>query len=637
MLFFQLALLLGYLYAHWLHTRRARTQALTHIGLLALSLVSLPILPGVWWKTAGGPPSLRILALLAITVGAPYFLLASTSPLLQSWYARTHKHGFPYRLFALSNLCSMLALLSYPLLIEPNIATRAQGYVWSAAYALFAIACSITAWRACNHPALTLEPEVAPLQAPATTLSTRFLWLALSASASLLLLAITNHLTQDVASIPFLWILPLAVYLLTFIICFEAPRFYRRAVFVPLLPPALGVIAYSLVHAVDIEIRMMIALLGAALFVCCMACHGELVRLKPDPKHLTGFYLTISVGGAVGGLFVGMVAPNVFNAYYELPLSLLICAFTLGWIYCRDSLQLRPTFKYAAIFALAVAIGYDVFYLGGAMRNMTHGYVLAERNFYGQLRVLDEGDPSIQHDASRTLMHGAINHGVQFLAAEYRRSPVTYFCPETGIGRAMRATEGAPRHLGVLGLGCGTLAAYSKAGDSLRIYEINPQVIEIANHQFTYLADSPAKVSVALGDGRLSLEAERSQQFDVLVMDAFSGDSVPVHLLTVEAFQTYFRHLKSNGILAVNVTNRFLDLNPVIERAATAMHKVALTYSTAEADDNFLCYGCDWALIMDRDTLNAHLGLGVGATELKPYKSFRTWTDDFSTMYGILK
>ena len=275
--------------------------------------------------------------------------------------------------------------------------------------------------------------------------------------------------------------------------------------------------------------------------------------------------------------------------------------------------------------------------LAGLMKQMVAGYRVVARNFYGLLRVYDDGDPRIDENASRKLVHGIINHGQQMLREEYRRLPVTYFCPDSGIGRGMRSQEGPPRRIGILGLGCGTLAAYGKAGDTLRIYEINPLVLDIARSEFTYLKDTPAKVEVAIGDGRLLLDAEPSQQFDMLVMDAFSGDSVPVHLITLEAFRTYFRHLKPNGILAVNISNKYLNLEPVMERAADALGKTALVYHWEPPEDQFLCFGCSWTLIMDRATLAAHPELQHDAKALTRDRPFRVWTDDFSNMFSILK
>ena len=657
MLFFQVVLLLGYLYAHWLHEKLApRRQAIAHIAALVVSFAALPMLPNPGWKTAGvAHPSLTILALLAVTLGLPYFLLSSTSPLLQAWYARTHREGMPYRLFALSNFASMLALLSYPFVVEPNLPTRMQGWVWSVAYVSFAALCGVTAWRSSTHAAApqatAREDGSAADCSPAWTV--RLLWLGLAASASVLLLAVTNHLTQDVAAIPFLWILPLAVYLLSFIVCFESPRFYQRAAFLPLMGLALAFMAYRLwpwrtsfdppwlSHLTHMPIRWVIAAFAVGLFACCMVCHGELARLKPHPRYLTGFYVTVSLGGAMGGLFVGLVAPNLFRAYYEFPIGLGLCAAVAFLVLARGLWRLAggalwawPRLGIAAL--VLVLCGYLVC-LRVVMRETVEGYRLVARNFYGLLRVEDEGNPRMDDDANRKLVHGTINHGEQFLREPLRHQPVTYFCPQSGIGLAMQAQEGPPRRIGILGLGCGTLAAYGRKGDTLRIYEINPLVLDIARSEFTYLRDTPARVEVALGDGRLLLESEPSQQFDLLVMDAFSGDSVPVHLITREAFRTYFRHLKAGGILAVNVTNTYLDLRPVMERAAAAFGKVALVYDYTPEENDSVCFVSSWALVMDGATAAAHSGLQRAGTVLRQDRPFRVWTDDFSNMFSILR
>jgi hypothetical protein len=653
MLFFQVVLLLGYLYAHWLHEKLApRRQAIAHIAALAVSIAALPILPNPAWKSAGvAHPSLNILALLAVTVGLPYFLLSSTSPLLQAWYARTHREGMPYRLFALSNFASMLALLSYPFLVEPNLPARMQGWVWSAAYLCFAALCGTTAWRssadagASQAAACANDPTVDG--APAWTL--RLLWLGLAASASVLLLAVTNHLTQDVAAIPFLWILPLAVYLLSFIVCFESPRLYQRAVFLPLMGAALAFMAYRLWPwrtsfdapwigpLAHMPIRWVIAAFAVGLFACCMVCHGELARLKPHPRYLTGFYVTVSLGGAMGGLFVGLLAPNLFRAYYEFPIGLGLCAAVAFLVLARGMWRVAGLWPRLGTAALAVVLCGYLGCLGVVMQEMVEGYRVVARNFYGLLRVEDEGNPLVDDDANRKLVHGTINHGEQFAREPYRRQPVTYFCPQSGVGRAMQAQEGPPRRIGILGLGCGTLAAYGRPGDTLRIYEINPLVLDIARSEFTYLRDTPARVEVALGDGRLVLESEPSLQFDLLVMDAFSGDSVPVHLITREAFRTYFRHLKPGGILAVNVTNTYLDLRPVMERAAAAFGKVALVYDFAPDENEPRCFVSSWALVMDSATADAHPDLEKAGRVLRQERPFRMWTDDFSNMFSILR
>ena len=642
MLFFQVVLLLGYVYAHWLHSKLApRKQAAIHAAALALSLATLPILPNALWKsTAVGLASLRILGLLAVTVGLPYFLLSSTSPLLQAWYARTHKGAVPYRLFALSNFASMLALVSYPLLVEPHLSSRTQALVWSAAYVGFAVLCAVVAWRNLKLQAAGVAVLPIPEESsePAPGWGVRLLWLGLAASASILLLAVTTHITEDVAAIPFLWILPLAAYLLSFILCFDAPYYYQRLLFVPLAAACLVAVAWQLAPSdSSLPARTAIALFVGSLFVCSMVCHGELARLKPHPRHLTGFYVTVALGGALGGIFVGLVAPNVFNFEYEFPLGLGLAATVWFLVFLREFWKPSTLVARAGMAAAAVLLcGYFV-YLGSNVREMVSGYRVVARNFYGQLRVSQEGDPAIDLDACRKLLHGVVNHGEQMLRPEYRYRPITYFCPDSGIGRAMRALEGAPRRIGILGLGCGTLAAYGKAGDTLRIYEINPLVLDIARSEFTYLRDTPARVELALGDGRLLLESEPSQRFDLLVMDAFSGDSVPVHLITREALATYFRHLKPNGILAVNISNRYLNLEPVMAAGAAAFRKQAVVYEFDPPAADFLCFTSTWALIMDQATAAAHPELLAGARVLEPDPGFRAWTDDFSNLLGILK
>ena len=642
MLFFQSVLLLGYVYAHWLYHRvRGRGQTRLHSALLAASLLALPVLPNPRWRTAAAvDPSWRILALLAITIGLPYFLLSSTSPLLQACYAKTHKRAMPYRLFALSNLASMLALLSYPVLVEPNLAVRTQAAIWSTGYGVFAVLCAVAAWSATRGArvdegvrptAETTGREAGP------TLGDRILWTAFAACATILLLAVTTHLTQDVAAIPFLWILPLSTYLLTFILCFESPRVYRREIFLPLLALAIAFMAYQLYpFRTSMEIRPQIALLALSLLVCCMVCHGEVVRRRPAPQQLTSFYVSISLGGALGGIFVGLVAPRLFNGYYEFHLGLALCAALAALTLWYTAARYRPRPQLLAKLALAAGLCGYLVALGLVFRASFKPYRYVSRNFYAQLRVHDDGDPKTDRDARRTLIHGTINHGRQMLRAEYSCLPVSYFCPESGIGRAMSALEGAPRRIGILGLGCGTLAAYGRPGDTIRIYEINPQVMEIARSQFTYLKDTQARLELALGDARLVLESEPSQQFDVLVMDAFSGDSVPVHLITREAFGNYFRHLKPNGIVAVNVSNSYLNLQPVMAAAAAEFGKVALLYEFYADEEDFLCFDCSWVLIMDRNTAEAHPALEKAGEVLKPRPGFRTWTDDFSNLFGIL-
>jgi SAM-dependent methyltransferase len=630
MLFFQMALLLGYLYAHWLHEQPARRQAAIHSVLLLVSLAVLPIMPSAAWKPAGAArdPLLLILGLLTVTIGLPYFILSTSSPLLQAWYAR-QAGSVPYRLFALSNLASMLALLTYPVLIEPNLAVKTQSYVWSTAYLLFAVSCALTAWLSARSENKAAAP--APERAPAPAWPLRLLWTALAACASTLLLAVTTFITQDIAAIPFLWILPLSVYLLSFILCFESSRLYRREWYLPAFVAALACFAYYLwPGSARSHMPLTIGLITLSLFACCMVCHGELARLRPHPSRLTGFYLGVSVGGALGGLFVGLAAPNLFNAYYEFPIGASVCAALVALILIRQGL--RPLTR---AFLATAAIAYMIL-LGVMTRQTVAGYRVVTRNFYGELRVVDEGTDD-DEDADRKLLHGRINHGIQMRDPQYRRTPVAYFCPPSGIGHVMASRPaGTPWRVGILGLGAGALAPYGQPGDTFRIYEINPQVLELAQSQFTYLKDTPAKIEVALGDGRLVLENEPTRQFDLLVMDAFSGDSVPVHLITREAFASYFRHLKPGGVLVLNISNRYLDLEPVMERAAHYFGRTCLIFDyTAKDDDEFFCSSSSWAVLVNPgQPLPESLKSG---RVLQPRPGFRIWTDDFSNMFSILR
>ena len=643
MLFFQMALLLGYLYAHALvRYLRPRTQMLVHAGLLLLSALALPVYPSTAWKPLGGEdPTLRILGLLAVTVGLPYFLLSTTGPLLQAWYARRFQGAMPYRLYALSNAGSMFALLSYPVLFEPVFTTHQQAWMWSAAYGVFVVLCGVTAIG--SGPGARGQGPGASSASPGAhavppSAKKYLIWLLLPAVASLLLLAITNHLSQNVAAIPFLWVLPLSIYLLTFILCFEGSGWYRRNPYLQLLAVALGSMAYAL--SVDstgsVPIRVMVPLFTMGLFTCCMVCHGELARLKPDPRYLTHFYVMIAAGGALGGLLVGLVAPRLFNAIYEMPLGLVACAVLVLWVLRQDA-EIKwfqhwrqPAPIVAAVLTVALAV-----FVGLQIRNSVRGSRELVRNFYGSLRVRDSG-PATQLDATRTLTHGTINHGEQFLNPARRDLPTTYYGPDTGVGLAIREKEKTRAiRVGVIGLGTGTLAAYGRPGDYYRFYEINPLVLRLAHTEFTFLGDSKAKVDVAMGDARLSLERESPENFDVLAVDAFSSDSIPVHLLTLEAIQVYFRHLRPDGVLAVHISNRYLDLEPVLAGETRATGKIARMVDTDD-DDTQDVFGATWVL-MTSPASGFHGEELNHSAEIGSQRTVRLWTDDYSNLFRILK
>jgi len=636
MLFFQAGLLAGYLYAHAL-TRflRPRQQAFVHSLLILVSIAALPILPNVRWQPPPGvDPTWRVFAVLASAVGLPYALLSSTSPLLQSWYSAANKGELPYRYFALSNAGSLAALLAYPVSVEPFLAGHAQAWFWSAAYFLFALLCIVTAGIASRSvsPAASAAAETPADRLPRSTVS---LWLALAASASALLLTVTNLLTQNIAPMPLLWVAPLSIYLLTFILCFESDFWYRRWFFLPLLPFALGWLAAHTETINTSDVKRVVPLICASLFVCCMACHGELARLKPRVQHLTSFYLSLAVGGALGGVFVALLAPHVFPAVYEYPISYLACAFLMLWVFWRERQPWWHRQIPRAIWCAAAAGSVLLTFYGARETWLELRYsVVKARNFYGALLVED-----LQEDEYkiRELSHGTITHGLQILEPRLRHVPTTYYGRESGVGLAWRVLEThGPLKVGVLGLGTGTIAAYGRADDMLRFYDLNPLVIGIARKDFTFLGDSPAHIDIVLGDARLSMAREAPQHFDLLVIDAFAGDSIPVHLLTRQAFDIYWSHLKPDGVLAVHVSNHYLDLAPIVELDSKARSLPAWKVEN-DADDSLQVYESTYVLVSRRAGFFEDPLLNDRLAGIAIPKNVQPWTDDFTSLWRILK
>lgn len=638
MLFFQSALLGGYLYSHWTtHRLASRAQTTLHIVLMLASLAVLPVIPGEAWKPTGiENPTFRILALLAATVGIPYLLLSTTGPLIQAWYARAFPGASPYRLFALSNIGSMLALLGYPVMVEPLLPTRQQAVLWSGAYVLFVVLCSICAWKSRDLQSTGLESTSSEPNAEPPQTGQWLLWVGLAACASALLLAVTTHLTQDVAPIPFLWVLPLSLYLLSFILTFDSSGWYSRTWYLPLVAAALGAMAWAMHEDVELHIASKVAIYAAGLFFCCMTCHGELAASKPHPRFLTGFYLMISIGGALGGLFVGIVSPYFFNQYLELHVGMVACALLVLFSHYRD--RQSPLHLSKGGWGWVLAVGGTLILtvvLGRMVQQSSKDYRLIVRNFYGEMRTADYGTPE-ERDWARKLTHGVINHGEQYLHPARAREASSYFGPTTGVARAIYAKDrDKPQRVGITGLGAGVMITYSRAQDYYRIYEINPLVIEVAKKEFTFIKDCPGKLDLVLGDARLSLEREQPQNFDVLHMDAFSSDSVPVHLLTREAFQVYFRHLKPDGILVMHISNRYLNLEPVVARVAESLGK-ASAFVSDPGDEDLGFYGTDMVLVANN---KESLAKGDLKNFSPPRKNPKVllWTDDYSNLFRIVK
>ena len=629
MLFFQMVLLAGYAYAHATNAKLApRAQAVLHTVLLAASLLVLPILPAEHWKPVGGEePISRILAVLAATVGLPYLLLAATSPLLQAWFTRARPGADPYRLFAVSNLASLLALVGYPFAVEPVFGNVEQALGWSGLYAVFAVLCAGLAWFSQRGAEEKKAQEQEPGKKPAR--GDYALWLGLSMTGSALLLAVTNHVTQNVASIPLLWIVPLTLYLLTFIVAFEGRGLYRTRVFwIPVLLSigAMAFLVQDTVYQFDLGVQLGVWLSG--LFLGCLFCHGEIYRMRPAPQHLTAFYLAISAGGALGGLLVAVIAPLVFNGFYELSIALvalaMLAAMRFGSLH-----MLARLLSLGLLLAAGASTVYD------AMR-FQRNTILQERSFYGVLRVKEWDAGNSNH--SRRLIHGVIMHGEQYFAPERRRIPTTYYQHSSGVGVAILARQArGPVRVGGIGLGAGTIAAYGRKGDVFRFYDINPQVVQIARTQFTFLADSGASIDIELGDARLTLEREPAQNFDVLAVDAFSSDSIPVHLITREALGVYLRHVKPDGIVAFHVSNRFLDLIPVVARLAQEHGVHAVLIADKDKDDDDDKTTSDWVLVSRSKAALEAPGIAAAAEAPDEKPGWRTWTDDYSNLVQILK
>ncbi len=640
LLFFQLVLLAGYLYAYLaIRYLKPKQQFWVHAGLLAVGLATLPIIPSPVFKaTGGGDPTARILLLLAATVGLPYTLLSATSPLLQAWYVRARRGAVPYRLFALSNFGSMLALLSYPTLVEPRMALHRQAVVWSWGFAAFAAVCVVAAWRSKDGVDVA---RVDGRDAAAPTLADKFLWIGLAACASILLLAVTSHLTQNVAPIPLLWVVPLSLYLLSFILCFESDKLYPRWLFLPLLAVALGVFTWGItLYENNVPIKRLIPALCGALFVCCMVCHGELSRRRPHPRYLTQFYLMVSVGGAVGGLFVAFVSPRLFRDYLELPAAMVGCAALVTWVlWRRRSGELRPLWMRAGL--VLATVGFAG-YLGYTDIKKDRRYVRSLRNFYGVMHVRDDAADEYGVPAERVLVHGTIDHGTQLKEDLKGRITTSYFGYTSGINRAIRGLrkERGALRLGILGLGAGVTATLANRGDTLHYYEINSLVPDVASHQFGFLKGCPAQVQILMGDARLVLEQIPSENLDFLAMDAFSSDAVPMHLLTREAFQLYSRHLKPDGVLAVHISNRYLDLKPVVAQGMSDMGWHGRVIEDDGVDQPYYT-GTTWAILSANEKFfDTSYFQGDGSSIIKPLlpkPGFQGWTDDFSNIITIIK
>ncbi len=643
--FFQTVLLGGYLYAHLLVTRLTpRLQAAVHAVVLAVAaLLCLPPLPAAGWAPEGGEaPAGWILLTLLVTLGPGFFALAATTPLVSAWVARgvgreATGQAPPdvYRLYALSNAGSLIGLLLYPLLLEPLLGLVGQARLWSGGFLILATVTILAGLLSARGQGAAAPDRVGPARFQVSPC-------LLAAAGSLALVAVTTHLTRDVAAVPFLWIAPLALYLLTFILAFRGGDPYPRRFLVPLLLISVAACFYvwfqDITYGLDSALLAHAAAALAFLFTGCWVIHGEIARRKPEPSRLTGFYLSMTAGGALGGLFASVASPLLFPNVWEYPLALVL-AVVVGFVVGRPTVKGRGAFAWKAVPAATLGIAI-------AISALEHRRPLtATRNFFGVVRVMEAypGTPEWRRD----MWHGGIAHGSQWFAPGRRREPTLYYYEGTGIEAVLNRHPHRrlvrPLRVAVVGLGTGSIAVHGRRGDLFRFYEIDPQVVDAAHGFFTFLTDTLAEVEVELGDGRLSLAREDEAgepEFDVIVLDAFAGDAIPVHLLTAEAFDLYRSRLAPGGTIAVHISNRHVDLAPVIRAQGLRLDLLSLL-TVSDPEPEAFRYTATWVVL----SLNADLITDpslLGRAEpwtgeaAEPGSRF-LWTDDHSNLLDVLR
>jgi len=644
LMFFQLLLLGGYAYAHLMQRLRLGRQALLHVALLLAALLAggaavfawgSPVLPDLSWRSAAdSQPVAGILRLLLGSIGLSYFILSSSASLLQAWFHRVQPKRSPYVFYVVSNTASLLALISYPFLVEPNLTIHEQAWCWGGGFVLYAGLCFGCVSNVRKYSVRNVLEASTAIRPPASRL---FLWTLLAFCGVLALMAVTGRMTQDVPPVPFLWILPLAIYLLSYIVGFTEKQRGWQDVYIYLLICAFATVWYLFREGLELEIRLQIAAYSFILLTICLFCHNALYRTKPDPKQLTGFYFCISLGGALGGLFAVLAAPFLFKGYWEYQMVLILTGALAVFFIYRDS-ETRKTFRSARHVFPVLWVGLTVF-LGAGIVKEIRSSVYMERNFFGSVRVVLEYNKGIP---IYSLLHGRINHGMQIHHPRFIRRATTYYSAEAGGGLTIlnhpKRLAGEPLRVGLVGMGIGVLSVHGKAGDVFRFYEIDPAVIKLAQHKewFSFLTDSEAKIEIVPGDGRISLEQEAPNHFDVLVLDAFSGDQVPVQTLTMEAFELYLRHLADGGVIAVHISNRNLDLLPVLVQVRNRLNLYAAYIKTS--GDMRITANAEWVLLT-RNAEFVHQPAIARVDVLRPQsvRDIRPWTDDYSNLLSVMK
>ena len=691
MVFFQATLLAGYLYAHastrWL---RFHHQAMLHIALLAASFLALPIVVASQHiePPAAGMPVAWLLRVLLVTVGIPFFLVSSSGPLLQRWFTRTD-HPLardPYFLSVAGNVGSIAALLAYPALLEPSLRLAEQSSFWSGGYlALMALTtlCFFFVYR--QSKAHLLPADDAPHggdspTADAPSWKQRLHWILLAFVPSSLLLGVTTFLTTNVAAVPLLWIVPLVIYLLSFVLVFARRRLLPHTAMLRALPLWVLPLAWLIVFDTMLPVGFLGPLHLLTFFLAAMVCHGELARRRPDGRYLTEFYLSMSVGGVLGGLFNALIAPLIFTTVLEYPLALVLAcalrpgrsenaktplargldlalpvmlgAFALGMMSVLNASESKAPLTLVLVFMVptilcfsfsgrpvrfALAVG-ALMVAGGSYAAAQEQITHRSRSFFGVHRVFDIPERNLRY-----LIHGGIIHGVQFLDPSRRREPSMYYHKTGPVGQVFTAFDAQPEktRVGVIGLGIGALAAYSKAGQDWTFFEIDPAIVDLAKdaRQFTYLSDSPARMRIVTGDGRIALSKEPAQAFDLFIIDAFSSDAVPVHLLTREALRLYMEKLDAAGVVAFHISNRYLNLAPLLADLARDAGLVCLIRYDVQKDDAVLVAktSTQW-VVMARSPEALGTLMHDPRWRAMPARATRLmWTDDFSNPLSLMR
>jgi spermidine synthase len=670
MLFFQSLLCLGYFYAHALASMSSRkTQARIHVVVLILAaLLASRVLPGAELRPESpDSPVLQVLQILGLSVGLPYFCLATTGPLVQHWFTSTAHAQSVFRLYALSNVGSFLALLSFPYVLEPWLEQQQMGQLWTIGFWVFALLCLPVALGAWQNKAETANATVNLDPKTKLPIAQRLSWIALPALASLVFIAATDQISHDIAPEPRLWISTLGLYLVTFILTFDHPRWYRPRLFgglaliLLLLTAGMSDIPQWFGLEWDYGVNEVRWSHYALLFVVCMLCHGELYRRRPvDTRWLTEFYFCMSIGGAFGGLFVTLVATQWFDDYHEWLMALVIVALLATYVLFRTSLpradgagrlvRLGGVTTATGMVALLVVLQNPWSWREIIKPDRSEILLDQERNFYGTVSVKERiffEQPELNE---RVFFSGSVTHGQQFLSDKLRHVPTTYYARDSGIGDTLLWAMSQKPNLSValIGLGAGTLANYARPADAYDFYEINPAAVRFAQQWFDNLKScKAAEQNIVLGDARLRMaQLPKDKRYDVIVLDAFTGGSVPIHLLTREAFQIYANHLKPDGYIAINITNAYLNLYPIVKAQSEVLGMAFRHKFQAADDDKNIRRNLHFIMTNDQAYLKAYPSVSrevrddagrIIGTDPQDQIGLRLWTDQFSSIAPIVK